>query len=285
MHGHVEEPDQQADAVARVGHCRVAEGLRHGGRLHALKTAGRRAPARYRSHCGGKFLGVGGVASATYVRSPSAGPPFSGGVDDPQPSSAASSRKRRFSSGVKGVVRSMNVVRRARRREWPSARRRRSDRRRSIHPIGGCARQRQDATPSCVHRDIARTPPGFEMLRVLDEGFHRVEVVLGEGKRAGGGRRPRVDERCLDDVVLFAVADEFRPSSTEPARRAALQPSRSAAKPAAHHVVDDDRVDLDADDAAGAEDERGPDVAAAARADDQRLAVRRHDRYGNAVTS
>ena len=40
-----------------------------------------------------------------------------------------------------------------------------------------------------------------EMVEILPEGFRRVQRVLGERVRAGGGGRPRVDERCLDDVV------------------------------------------------------------------------------------
>ena len=42
-----------------------------------------------------------------------------------------------------------------------------------------------------------------EVIVVVLERFLRVERVLGQRVGAGGGRRPRVDERCLNDVVAL----------------------------------------------------------------------------------
>src|SRR5579864_9194875 len=44
---------------------------------------------------------------------------------------------------------------------------------------------------------------GFEMVEVLAKCFRGIEIVLAEGKGAGGGRSPGIDQRHLHDVKML----------------------------------------------------------------------------------
>ena len=119
-----------------------------------------------------------------------------------------------------------------------------------------------------------------QMIEVVVERLDCVQRVLGERVRARRRRGPRVDERRLDHIVPIR-----RPAHEAPAvvdcdadARICVDASREIAEPIAHHVVGDDRVDLDAVDARRAEDERRREIAAAARADDERSETGIRDR-------
>ena len=111
-----------------------------------------------------------------------------------------------------------------------------------------------------------------QVIEVVVERLDRVERVLGQRVGAGRRRGPRVHERRLDHVVAIgrppheaaAVVDGDADA------RVGVDAARELAEPVAHHVVGDDRVDLDAVHACGAEDQRRDEVASAARTDDER---------------
>ena len=75
---------------------------------------------------------------------------------------------------------------------------------RRVEPARRARLLRQRHEPQAVEdpaRDRQHAGVG-EVVEVLAERLGRVERVLGQRVRAGGRRRPRVDERRLDHVVL-----------------------------------------------------------------------------------
>jgi hypothetical protein len=151
----------------------------------------------------------------------------------------------------------------------------------TVQPIRSeaAARQRQDAhaflRPPRHGQDAARP----EMLQVLDEGLHRVEVVLGERERARGGRRPRVDERSLDDVVAFARSGDEVPAVVDVHLNVGplvSRPDRPRKRPRITSLTMIELISTPTT-------RRAPKTSADQTsrpppgADDQRLAVRRHD--------
>ncbi len=150
----------------------------------------------------------------------------------------------------------------------------------SREPVGGrpaamlARRLRERHEPKAVG-DPARDrqdPLVVQMVEVVIERFDRVERVLGERVGAGGGCRPGVDERRLDHVVAVRRPPHEAPAvvDRDSHARVRVDAAREAAKAVAHHVVGDDRVDLDAVHARRAEDERRGQVASAAGPDDER---------------
>ena len=111
-----------------------------------------------------------------------------------------------------------------------------------------------------------------EVVEVIGERLDRVERVLGEGVRAGGGGRPRVHERRLHDVVPVGAAPDEAPPVIHRNRdvRMRVDPARVIPKCTPHHVVGDDRVDFHAVHVAGPEEQRREQIASAARSDHER---------------
>ena len=102
-----------------------------------------------------------------------------------------------------------------------------------------------------------------------------VERVLAEHERAGGGRRPRVDERDLDRAeALGRARDEAARLVVDEAHaRIAIEVAGEVAEPPVDGA-DDVLVDVDGGDRPRAEGERREHVAPAAGADHQRVVAR-----------
>ena len=114
-------------------------------------------------------------------------------------------------------------------------------------------------------------PPGRQVLQVVLERLHRVQVVLGQRERPGGRGGPGVHQRGLDHVELpCAASDEVTPLGQVGLDVGlAVEVPAVLAVAAPHHVVEDDRVDLGQRDVPVPVLDRAEHVDPAAGTDDQ----------------
>ena len=142
-----------------------------------------------------------------------------------------------------------------------------------------CARllRQRDEAQAVEHpaRDRQHARVG-EVIEVVVERLDRVERVLGQRVRAGRRGGPGVDERRLDDVVSVGAPPHEAAPVVDRDRDVGVGVDAAGvvAERAAHHVVGDDRIDLDAVDVRRAEHQRREEVASAAGSDDERAKAR-----------
>src|SRR5262249_61849104 len=107
------------------------------------------------------------------------------------------------------------------------------------------------------------------MVKILAEGLNRVEIVFAQGKGAGGRGGPGVHQRHLHHVILVRrTANVGAPVlDVNVDLRHFIKVVGVAGVTAAHHVVDDERIDFDSGHAGTAIGYGTHDVHAAARAD------------------
>ena len=136
----------------------------------------------------------------------------------------------------------------------------------------GFLRQRHETQAVDYPPRHRHDPVVGEVIQVVVERLDRVERVLGQRVRAGGRGCPRVDEGRLNDVVAIRGASDEASAVVhgDADARMRVDPAGELAELVAHDVVRDDRVDLDAVHMAGAEHQRGDEIATAAGPDDER---------------
>src|SRR5215469_11039926 len=121
------------------------------------------------------------------------------------------------------------------------------------------------------------------MIEVLAEGFQRVEIVLAQGKSTGRRGGPGIDQGHLYDVIFFFGAADVGTAVlyVDVDLRPVIEMIRVVLVAAAHHVLDDDGIDLDGGHARAAAGDGAHDVDSAPGADNSELAVRpQHVCYG-----
>ena len=110
-----------------------------------------------------------------------------------------------------------------------------------------------------------------QVIEIIAERINGIERVFGQRVGAGRGSGPGVDQRRLDHVVALRCSPHEAASVVhrDPDARVGVDAAGKLLKPVAHHIVGDDRIDLDAVHARRAEHQRRGEIPPAAGADDQ----------------